>query len=75
MKTIIGKVRSAKMNKTVVITVDRARPHPKYGKLVTKTSKFMVHDELKVKVGNMVKIVETAPISRLVRWKTVEVIK
>lgn len=75
MKTIIGKVKSAKMNKTVVITVDRARPHPKYGKLVTKTSKFMVHDELNVKAGDTVKIIEIAPVSRCIRWKIVEVIK
>lgn len=63
------------MNKTVVVTVDRSRPHPKYGKRITKTSKFMVHNDQEVKAGDIVKIVETAPVSRLKRWKVVEVIK
>lgn len=63
------------MNKTVVVAVDRSRPHPKYGKRITRTSKFMAHNELEVKVGDTVKIMEIAPVSRLKRWKVVEVIK
>ncbi|KKS33262.1 MAG: 30S ribosomal protein S17 [Candidatus Amesbacteria bacterium GW2011_GWA2_42_12] len=75
MKYIIGKIKSAKMNQTVVVVTDRSRPHPKYGKRITKTSKFMAHNELEAKVGDTVKIMETAPVSRLKRWKVVEVIK
>ncbi len=74
-KELIGTVISDKMAKTVVVRVDRRVPHPKYGKVMTKSSKFYAHDEEdKAKLGDRVRIVETRPLSKLKRWRVVEIL-
>ena len=75
-KTKIGSVVSNKMDKSVVVSVERLIRHPLYGKYFRKTSKFMAHDEEnQCQVGDTVKIVETRPLSKLKRWRFVEVIE
>jgi small subunit ribosomal protein S17 len=70
-----GSVISDKMEKTVVVEVQVAENHPLYHKNIVKTVKYKAHDENKIcKVGDTVKIIETAPISHEVRWRVAEVI-
>ncbi|MCL4793041.1 MAG: 30S ribosomal protein S17 [Bryobacteraceae bacterium] len=65
----IGEVVSAKMAKTIVVEVTRRVPHPLYKRIVTQRKKFYAHDEeMQAKVGDVVKIVEARPMSRLKRW-------
>src|SRR6478672_12743268 len=72
----IGVVTSAKMQKTIVVEVRRRVAHPTYKRIVTKRSKFMAHDEhSKAKEGDMVRIVETRPLSKSKRWVLKEVIR
>ncbi|RUM59333.1 MAG: 30S ribosomal protein S17 [Persephonella sp.] len=74
-KEFIGKVVSDKMDKTVVVAVERYVPHPLYKKRVKKTTKFYAHDEEnKCKVGDIVRIREHRPISKLKRWIVVEIL-
>jgi small subunit ribosomal protein S17 len=64
------------MNKSIVVAVERKEKHPKYGKFVNKTSKFMAHDEQETcKVGDTVRIMETRPLSKRKCWRLVEVIE
>lgn len=75
-KVLIGTVVSDKMDKTVVVSVERTFKHATYGKYVRRTSKFYANDEKNAcKEGDVVKIVETRPVSRLKRWNLLEVIK
>ena len=75
-KERIGIVTSDKMDKTIVVTVQRRVMHPKYGKFVKRSSKFMAHDEKReAHVGDTVRIAETRPISKLKRWRLVEVVE
>jgi len=75
-KTRIGKVTSDKMNKTIVVEVERRVPHPKFKKIVRKTSTFYAHDENEqAKIGDRVLISETRPMSKLKRWNLEEVLK
>ena len=75
-KSKIGSVVSNKMDKSVIVSVERLIKHPLYGKYFRKTSKFMAHDEEnQCQVGDTVKIVETRPLSKLKRWRLVEVIE
>ena len=75
-KTRIGVVTSNKMTKTVTVAVERKVKHPIYGKFVKKTTKFHAHDELDVcTLGDVVKIMETRPLSKTKRWRLVEVIE
>jgi small subunit ribosomal protein S17 len=75
-KERIGTVKSNKMDKTIVITVERKVKHPKYGKFVKKTTKFTAHDEKnECGLGDTVKIMETRPISKNKRWRLVEVME
>ena len=75
-KTKIGRVLSDKMNKSRVIVAERSVRHPLYGKFIKKTSKFMVHDENNEShVGDVVRIVETRPLSRKKRWRLIEIIE
>lgn len=70
-----GRVVSDKMNKTVVVAVDYLRPHPLYRKTVRRTSKFYAHDENnECKIGDMVLIEETRPLSKQKRWRVLEVV-
>ncbi len=75
-KTKIGKVVSNKMDKSIVVSVQRLVKHPLYKKYFKKTSKFMAHDEQnECQVGDTVKIMETRPLSKKKRWRLVEVIE
>lgn len=65
---MIGKVISSKMNKTVVVEVERIIQHPIYKKRVRKTKNFLAHNELELKLGDFVEIVETKPMSKLKRF-------
>lgn len=74
-KTRVGIVVSDKMNKTIVVSVERRVPHPVFKKIVKRTSKFYAHDEEgKAKEGDKVEIEETRPMSKLKRWRLVEVL-
>ena len=75
-KEIVGLVVSSKMNKSIVVAVERKIKHPIYGKFVKKTSKFYVHDEKnESNVGDTVKIMETRPLSKTKCWRLVEIIE
>ena len=71
----IGIVASDKMEKTVVVRVDRLIKHPKYRRYVRRTSKFMAHDEQGATIGDKVRIVETRPLSARKRWRVVEIVQ
>ena len=71
----IGIVASDKMQKTVVVRVDRLIKHPKYRRYVRRTSKFMAHDEMGATTGDKVRIVETRPLSARKRWRVVEIVQ
>ena len=72
----VGVVVSNRMDKSIVIAVKRKMKHPIYGKFVNKTSKFMAHDdENTCNVGDLVKIMETRPMSKNKRWRLVEIIE
>ncbi len=74
-KTRVGVVESAKMDKTIVVSVVRRVPHPKFKKIIKRTSKFYAHDEEGLaKEGQKVRIMETRPLSKLKRWRLVEVL-
>lgn len=74
--TKVGRVVSDKMDKTVVVSVDYVRRHPLYHKAVRRTSKFKAHDEHNtVRVGDLVLIEETRPLSKTKRWVVREVIE
>ncbi|OFX19515.1 MAG: 30S ribosomal protein S17 [Bacteroidetes bacterium GWA2_31_9] len=75
-KERVGVVVSSKMDKSIVIVVKRKEKHPKYGKFVNKTSKFYAHDEKNdCNIGDTVKVMESRPMSRLKRWRLVEIIE
>jgi small subunit ribosomal protein S17 len=71
----VGTVASDKMQKTVIVRVDRQVLHQKYRRYVRRTSKFMAHDELGATVGDKVRIVETRPLSARKRWRVVEIVQ
>jgi small subunit ribosomal protein S17 len=74
-KERIGRVISDKMDKTVVVEVETSAHHPLYHKTVKKVEKYKVHDEKKEsKTGDLVKIIETRPLSRDKRWRVAEVL-
>jgi small subunit ribosomal protein S17 len=75
-KTRTGVVKSNKMDKTITVTVERKVKHPIYGKFVKKTTSFHAHDEKnECTVGDIVKIMESRPLSKTKRWRLVEVIE
>ncbi len=75
-KEKIGTVTSNKMEKSIVVSVERKVKHPKYGKFLNKTTKFVAHDDANTcNIGDTVKIVETRPISKSKCWRLVEVIE
>jgi small subunit ribosomal protein S17 len=75
-KTRIGVVSSNKMDKTILVTVQRRLKHPIYGKFVKKTTRYMTHDEKnECTVGDLVRIMETRPLSKNKRWRLLEVIE
>ena len=75
-KERVGEVISNKMNKTIVVQVERRFQHPRFKKVVTGYKKFYAHDEKsEAKVGDRVRIEETRPLSKLKRWRLVEVVE
>jgi small subunit ribosomal protein S17 len=73
-KTRVGEVIGDKMAKTVIVAVETPRKHPIYKKTIRRTVKYYAHDEKKqCKMGDMVRIEETRPLSRLKRWRVVEI--
>ena len=74
-RTVVGKVLSNKMQKTIVVVVERTVKHPKYGKIMKRRSKLHAHDESECcKIGDTVRLRETRPYSKLKNWILVEVI-
>jgi small subunit ribosomal protein S17 len=74
-KTRTGKVVSTKMSKSIVVSIERRVPHPLYKKYFRRTTTLMAHDEKsEAGVGDTVKIMETRPISKLKRWRLVEIV-
>lgn len=72
----VGQVVSAKMAKTIVVEVTRRVPHPLYKRVVTRKKKFYAHDEESTaRAGDIVRIVESRPLSRLKRWSLAEVVR
>jgi|SRR5271170_4949580 small subunit ribosomal protein S17 len=72
----VGQVVSAKMTKTIVVEVTRRVPHPVYKRIINKRNKFYAHDEQETaKLGDVVRIVECRPMSKLKRWQLGEVIR
>ncbi len=75
-KTKTGVVSSDKMDKTITVAVERKVKHPIYGKFVKKTTKFHAHDEKnEAKPGDVVRIMETRPLSKTKRWRLVEIVE
>ncbi len=74
-RTMVGKVISDKMQKTIVVDIERTVKHPKYGKIIKRRTRLKAHDENQVcKIGNVVKIRESRPLSKQKSWVLVEVI-
>ena len=75
-KERIGEVLSSKMAKTIIVRVERRFPHPQFRKVVTAYTKFYAHDEKsEAKPGDRVRIQETRPLSKLKRWRLIEVVE
>jgi len=75
-KTRIGVVTSNKMTKTITVSVERKVKHPLYGKFIKKSTKFHAHDEENTaSIGDVVRIMETRPLSKTKRWRLVEVLE
>jgi len=75
-KTRVGLVVGDKMQKTVVVAIERRVPHPVYGKMMTRTRKVKAHDEENsAKTGDTVRIAETRPLSKDKRWRVVEIVE
>jgi small subunit ribosomal protein S17 len=75
-KTRIGVVTSNKMAKTITVAVERKVKHPIYGKFVKKTTKFHAHDDKnECSIGDVVKIMETRPLSKTKKWRLLEVVE
>ena len=75
-KERVGEVVSNKMTRTIVIRVERRHPHPEFKKVITTYKKLYAHDEKQeAKIGDRVRVVETRPLSKLKRWRLVEVIE
>ena len=75
-KERIGVVVSNKMDKTIIVAVERKEKHPLYGKFVKKTTKFVAHDEKnECGEGDTVRIMETRPLSKTKNWRVVEIVE
>ena len=75
-RQLIGEVVSTKMNKTIIVKVDRKFPHKVYKKLITRSKKYYVHDfNESCGLGDVVKIIESKPLSKLKRWRVLDVQK
>jgi small subunit ribosomal protein S17 len=75
-KTFVGIVKSNRMNQTIVVTVERMVKHPQYGKYIKRTTKLYAHDEKNTcNIGDKVLVMSTRPLSKLKRWRLIEVIE
>ena len=75
-KELIGHVVSNRMNKTIVVQVIRKKSHPLYTRVISKAKKFYAHDEKnEAHIGDVVKLEETRPLSKLKRWKLKEIVR
>ncbi|MFY0674560.1 MAG: 30S ribosomal protein S17 [Bacteroidia bacterium] len=75
-KEIIGKVTSNKMEKSIVVSIERKVKHPLYGKFVKKTKKYVAHDEKnECNEGDIVQLMETRPMSKSKRWRLVKIVE
>jgi small subunit ribosomal protein S17 len=75
-KVRVGKVVSNKMEKSIVVSIERSVPHPVYKKYFRRTTKLMAHDEKRqAGIGDTVKIMETRPLSKSKRWRLVEIVE
>src|SRR5256885_4196876 len=72
----VGEVVSTKMTKTIIVQVSRRVPHPLYKRIITKRKKFYAHDEEgRAKLGDVVRIIECRPLSKLKRWRLADIIR
>jgi small subunit ribosomal protein S17 len=71
----LGRVVSNKMQKTVVVVVERSKPHPLYKKIMRRSARFMAHDEMGAGMGDTVRIIESRPMSKHKRWQVVEIVQ
>lgn len=75
MRTLSGRVVSDKMDKTIVVLVERTVKHPKYGKILKRTTKIQAHDETQsCKIGDLVRIKQVRPISKNKSWALVDIV-
>jgi small subunit ribosomal protein S17 len=75
-KERVGVVTSNKMSKTITVMIERKKIHPLYGKFIKQTKKFHAHDENnECNIGDLVRIMETRPLSKLKRWRLVEILE
>ncbi len=75
-KSLVGRVTSDKMDKTVVVIVERTVRHPLYGKVLRRAKKYKAHDEQnECHIGDRVRIVESRPLSREKRWRVAEIVE
>ena len=75
-KEVVGEVVSNKMHKTIVVQVTRKKAHPFYGRVIARNKKFYAHDETnQAHVGDLVRIEETRPLSKLKRWKLKDIVR
>jgi small subunit ribosomal protein S17 len=75
-KVRVGKVVSDKMDKTAVVTIDRVIKHPTYKRYIRRTKKYVIHDEEnQARVGDIVRFMETRPLSKTKRWRLLEVVE
>ena len=75
-KELVGEVVSSRMQKTIVVQVVRKKTHPFYGRVVSRAKKFYAHDEKnEARVGDVVRLEETRPLSKLKRWRLKEVVR
>jgi small subunit ribosomal protein S17 len=75
-KEVVGEVVSNKMHKTIVVQVTRKKAHPFYGRVIARNKKFYAHDESnQAHVGDLVRIEETRPLSKLKRWKLKDIVR
>jgi small subunit ribosomal protein S17 len=75
-KEVVGEVLSSRMNKTIVVKVTRKKAHPFYGRVVARNKKFYAHDEKnEARTGDVVRIEETRPLSKLKRWKLKDIVR
>ena len=75
-KEVVGEVVSSRMHKTIVVQVTRKKAHPFYGRVIARHKKFYAHDEKnEARVGDVVRLEETRPLSKLKRWKLKEIVR